>query len=98
MPTFTDPQTESSMSAIKYFDSSVENTLVFSRRGRNEEVNMGISHFNEHHELTVTMFEMEGDEPVEIAEQIHLTFDEAKLLRALLNRPDVLAILDRGGK
>ena len=88
-------RTEQQMPAIKYFNSPIEQTLVFNRRGKNEEVNLGISHFDDRHELTLTVFNMERGDPVTIHEQINLSYHEARMLKNLLNRPEVTAWIEQ---
>ena len=113
MPTFTqDPETgdlnarryrdevgstESSMSAVEYTVNKFEHTLVFNRRN-GQEVNMSVSHFQDHYEVTLAVFNTEQGELTMIHEQVNLSYQECKLLRDLLNRREISAILDRGGK
>jgi hypothetical protein len=105
MPTFTpepvtgdlNARTESALSAVEYMTNKFEHTLIFNRRKGTvlQQVNLSLSHYDEHHELTLVVFNMEGDEPIEVAEQISFPFDESRLLRDFLNRSEISAILSQ---
>jgi hypothetical protein len=82
------------MSAIRYHNTPIEHTLV-STRHNGDELNMGVSHFNNHHEVTLTVFNMECGEPTTIHEEVTISYQEARMLRALLNRPEVALYLEQ---
>jgi hypothetical protein len=59
---------------------AVEHSLIFNRRGRNEQVNLCLHHYVDVQQLHLLV--LEGD-PVfpTIKQEIELSFEEAKLLR-----------------
>ncbi len=84
--------TESQLSAFHYLESPVEHTIVFNRPG--EEVNLAVQHFDGNYEVHLVTFNMECGEPTTIHEEINLSYQEARLLRDLLNRPEVTEYLE----
>jgi hypothetical protein len=85
--------TESNLTGFRYLASEHENTIVFNRPG--EEVNLAVQHFPGHHELNLVVFNTEGGEPTTIHEEINLSYQGARLLRDLLNRPEVAQYLEQ---
>ena len=78
---------------VRYYASPVEHTLVIDRSSE-EQVNMAIDHFGAHHTLTIAVFDTLDKEQPELASQVILSYAEARLLKDLLNRPEVSAIID----
>lgn len=101
MATFTtEPETgdlnstESALSAIEYTVNKFEHTLVFNRRN-GQEVNLAVQHFQDNHEVHLVVFNTDHGEPTTIHEQVNLSYQECKLLRDLLNRSEIIAILNQ---
>src|SRR6266568_1985551 len=86
------PITESHLNAFHYKESPVEHTIVFNRPG--EEVNLSVQHFEDTHEVHLITFNMECGEPTTIHEEINLSYAEARMLKSLLNRPEVSEYLE----
>jgi len=84
--------TESHLNTVKYHNTPVEHTIVFHRPG--EEVNLAVQHFDGNYEVHLITFNMECGEPTTIHEEITLSYQEARLLRDLLNRPEVTEYLE----
>jgi hypothetical protein len=83
---------ESKISAIRSMATPVEHSLIFHRRGRNEQVNLCIHHYDDIQQLHLVVFEGDPAFP-KIKQEIELSFEEAKLLKSLLDRPEIVAIL-----
>jgi hypothetical protein len=83
---------ESKISSIRSMSTPVEHSLMFNRRGRNEQVNLCIHHYDDIQQLHLVVFEGNPAFP-EIKQEIELSFEEAKLLRDFLKRPEIVAIL-----
>jgi hypothetical protein len=103
MPTYVEPETgdlhartEGRTPALTYMSTSIENTLILNR-GNNEVLNLAVQHYDTTRQLHLVVFNGDPDFP-EIKQEVELSFDEVKLLRALLDRPEVSAILEQGGK
>jgi hypothetical protein len=84
--------TESKIAAIRSMATPVEHSLLFNRRGRNEQVDLCIHHYDNIQQLHLVVFEGNPAFPA-IKQEIELSFEEAKLLRDFLNRPEIVAIL-----
>lgn len=74
------------------FATNIEHTLVFARPN-GEVVNLAVQHYGTTHEVTLMVFSDEHTDTIK--EQITLSYHETRLLRDLLNRPEVQVILDR---
>jgi hypothetical protein len=83
---------ESKISALRSMATPVEHSLIFNRRERNEQVNLCIHHYDDIQQLHLVVFEGNLTLP-EIKQEIELSFEEAKLLRDFLKRPEIVAIL-----
>jgi hypothetical protein len=96
--TYIDPETgdlntrESKISAIRSMTTPVEHSLIFNRPRRNEQVDLCIHHYDDIQQLHLVVFEGNPAFPT-IKQEIELSFEEAKLLRDFLNRPEIVAIL-----
>jgi hypothetical protein len=78
--------------AMEYKASEVEHTLIFTRPS-GDSVGLCCQHFNGRNQLHICIM---GDlDAMEVKSEIELSYQEAKLLRALLNRREVSLILDQ---
>jgi len=76
---------------IKFFDSDLEVSYQFDRAD-GEQVNFALTHGGlVASDLTLAVLECED---LDARQQIDLTYAEARLLRAYLNRPEVVRRLD----
>jgi hypothetical protein len=95
--------------ATTELNSVYENATVFSREN-GDQVNFSLQHYGEHQELHIAIYEadepldavsddihpcLEPCEPDGPKELVTLSYAEVKLLKALLNRPEVAALLDQ---
>ena len=93
-----DPETgdlnapQSNIADIRSMANSVEHSLMFNRRGSNDQVLLCIHHYDEVRQLRLVVFEGNPAFPT-IKQEIELSFEEAKLLRDFLNRPEIVAIV-----
>jgi hypothetical protein len=83
---------QSKITAIRSMATPVEHSLLFNRRGRDEQVLLCIHHYDDIQQLHLVVFEGNPAFP-KIKQEIELSFEEAKLLRDFLNRPEIVAIL-----
>jgi hypothetical protein len=83
---------QSNISAIKSMANSVEHSLMFNRRGCNEQVVLCIHHYDNVQQLHLVVFEGDPAFP-KIKQEIELSYEEAKLLRDFLSRPEIVAIV-----
>src|SRR5437773_10185317 len=89
-----DTITEAKLQSIHYLASPIEHTLVFTRQS-GEQVNLAVQHFGSVNQLNIVVFSGDLDEPI-IREESTLSFQEARLLKDLLNRPEVSEYLEQG--
>ena len=82
----------SKIAEIKSMATPVQHSLLFNRRGCNEQVILCIHHYDDVQQLHLVVFEGNPAFP-KINQEIELSFEEAKLLRDFLNRPEIVAIL-----
>lgn len=79
---------------VRYLESPIEHSLIFGRPD-GDQVNMCVDHFGSNHSLTLAVFDMLDPEQPELKEQLIFSYQEARLLRDLLNRPEISVILER---
>jgi hypothetical protein len=84
---------QSNISTVRSMATPVEHSLMFNRRGSNEQVLLCIHHYDNVRQLHLVVFEGNPAFPT-IKQEIELSFEEAKLLRDFLNRPEIVAIVD----
>ena len=95
---YVDPETgdlnarESKIAAIRSMVTPVEHSLLFNRRGCDEQVLLCIHHYDDVQQLHLVVFEGNPAFP-KIKQEIELSFEEAQLLRDFLNRPEIVALL-----
>jgi hypothetical protein len=95
-----DPETgdlnaaQSKIADIKSMATPVEHSLMFNRRGCHEQVVLCIHHYDNIRQLHLVVLEGDPAFP-QIKQEIELSFEEAKLLRDFLNRPEIETILAR---
>ena len=89
-----DTITESHLNAFHYKESPVEHTIIFNRPG-SYEVDLSIQHFEDIREVHLVVFNTECGEPTTIHEEINLSYAEARMLKNLLNRPEVSEYLEQ---
>ena len=85
---------QSKISTVRSTATPVEHSLMFDRRGSNEKVILCIHHYDDVRQLHLVVFEGNPAFP-KIKQEIGLSFEEAKLLRDFLNRPEIVAIVAR---
>ncbi len=85
---------QSKIADIRSMASPVEHSLLFNRRGCDEQVLLCIHHYDNIRQLHLVVFEGNPSFP-QIKQEIELSFEEAKLLRDFLNRPEIVTILAR---
>ena len=96
--TYMEPETgdlnarESKIATIRSMATPVEHSLLFNRRGRDEQVDLCIHHYDDVQQLHLVVFEGNPAFPA-IKQEIELSFEEARLLRDFLNRPEIVALL-----
>lgn len=78
---------------VKEFNTDVENTLVLARED-GAHLQFALQHFGSHHELDLAVFDMADPEQPVIRDLVTLSLVEVKMLRTLLNKPSVVALLD----
>jgi hypothetical protein len=83
---------QSKIADIRSMATPVEHSLLFSRRGRGEQVLLCIHHYDDVQQLHLVVFEGNPAFP-KITQEIELSFEEARLLRDFLNRPEIIAIV-----
>ena len=83
---------ESKITAIRSMATPVEHSLLFNRRGCDEQVLLCIHHYDDIQQLHLVVFEGNPAFP-QIKQEIELSFEEAKLLHDFLNRPEIVAIV-----
>jgi hypothetical protein len=83
---------QSNIAAIRSMATPVEHSLMFNRRGGNVQVLLCIHHYDDIRQLHLVVFEGNPAFP-QINQEIELSFEEAKLLRDFLNRPEIVAIV-----
>ncbi len=79
-------ETEHRVPAFSIMQSEIENTLIFHRRN-GQEVNFCV----DHEDVTLMIFDLE-ENPME---EIHLSFAEARLLKAFFCRPEITEMLSQ---
>jgi hypothetical protein len=95
---YVDPETgdlnarESKIAAIRSMVTPVEHSLLFNRRGCDEQVLLCIHHYDDIQQLHLVVFEGNPAFP-KIKQEIELSFEEAELLRDFLNRSEIVALL-----
>ena len=97
------------MKPIVYLNTCIENALVFER-SNGEQLNMSVQHYGTHHEVVIALYADDGpldpegaihpalgdaEDDLEPLELIRLSYQEARLLRDLLNREEVKAWLEQ---
>jgi hypothetical protein len=98
MPTYIEPETgdlhartEGRTPAIEYMNTPIENTLILNRG--NESLQMAVQHFDDVKCLHLVVLDSDLDLCL-VKQEIELSYEEAKILRALLTSPEVSAILE----
>jgi hypothetical protein len=106
VPAYTERFVEPTQPVITYLNTAIENALVFER-SNHETVNMSIQHYGSHHEVDIAVYAPDelledADGPIhesdvidEPLEKIVLSYQEARLLRDLLNREEVQKYLEQ---
>ena len=85
---------QSKIAAIRSMATPVQHAVLFNRRGCDEQVLLCIHHYDNIRQLHLVVFEGNPSFP-QIKQEIELSFEEAKLLRDFLNRPEIVAIVSR---
>ena len=83
---------QSNIAAIRSMATPVEHSLLFNRRGCDEQVLLCIHHYDDIRQLHLVVFEGNPAFP-QFKQEIELSFEEAGLLRDFLNRPEIVAIV-----
>ncbi len=91
----TTPSATNQEPAVRYIESPVEHTLIIDRPEREEMINIAVDHWGAHHTVTISVFDMLDPEQPELREQIIFPYADARLLRDLLNRPEIVSIIDQ---
>jgi hypothetical protein len=90
LPDWAMPDTDRTP-AIEYIVNPVEHTLAFTRANASKElVNLCVGT----EDVTLMVFNTEDGDPVSVREAIHLSFEECRILKALLSRPEITALLN----
>ena len=84
---------QSKIADIRSMATPVQHSLLFNRRGSDEQVLLCMYHYDDVQQLHLVVFEGDPAFP-NITQEIKLSYEEAKLLRDFLNRPEIVAILD----
>ncbi len=79
-------ETEHRIPAFSIMSTPIENTLIFTRRS-GEMVNFAV----DHEDVTLMMFNTEENPE----EEIHLSFAEARLLKAFFCQPEITEMLSQ---
>ena len=82
----------SKIADIKSMATPVQHSLLFNRRGCDEQVLLCIYHYDDVQQLHLVVFEGDPAFP-KIKQEIKLSYEEAKLLRDFLNRPEIVEIV-----
>jgi hypothetical protein len=84
--------TRSKIADIKSMATPVQHSLLFNRRESDEQVLLCMYHYDDVQQLHLVVFE--GDQAFpNIKQEMKLSYEEAKLLRDFLNRPEIVAIV-----
>ena len=79
-------ETEHRVPAFSIMSTPIENTLIFNRRN-GQEVNFAV----DHEDVTLMTFNTEENPE----EEIHLSFAEARLLKAFFCQPEITEMLSQ---
>ena len=82
----------SKIADIRSMATPVQHSLLFNRRGSDEQVLLCMYHYDDVQQLHLVVFEGDPAFP-KITQEIKLSYEEAKLLRDFLNRPEIVAIV-----
>jgi hypothetical protein len=83
----------SNIADIRSMATPVQHSVLFNRRGSAEQVLLCIYHYDDIRQLHLVVFEGDPAFPT-ITQEIKLSYEEAKLLRDFLNRPEIVAIVN----
>ena len=82
------------MTPITYMASSIEHTIVSQRRN-GEVLNLAVQHYDQTNQVHLAVFDGDPDSP-EVKQEVELSFEEVlRLLKPLLSRPEIVAILQQ---